>query len=534
MNPQTRRAALAGIARLEPSETLPTAVVLDALEADAAPDAPFTMADAPPPENDDAVIHRLAKLAELDYERERAAAAEQLGCRAGILDRLVRQARNSQGDGVAGSPLKIAAPEPHPQSQSGARLLDDLASFFSRHVFLPAGAPDTLAVWTVHTHCFVLFRHSPRLAIVSPEKRCGKTTLLDAIGLVACKSLPTSSVTAAAIFRAIEAVRPTLLVDEADRFLAGNEELIAVVNSGHKTDGQVLRCVGDDFEVRSFSVYSPTAVAAIRKLPDTITDRSIIIRMIRAMRAERRAPLDEAAEREGHDLARRCARWVQDNGSALRQCKPVLPPALFNRAADNWRGLFAIAQVAGGEWPARIAAASASLVPDDDADGRGIRLLGDIRAVLANHHGETIASVTLCEGLLGLETAGWGEINHGRPLTPATLARMLRPFRITPNTIRAGATTAKGYPLAVFAEAFRRYLDDESGGPPESQPSHRHNPQKSAKNSDHEPSHAQPHVTGRKPENPRQSAGCDGVTVDSWETPERSDEAAKNGWEGAV
>ena len=521
MNPQTRRAALAGIKRLEPSETLPAAksvdppaVVLDALEADAAPDAPFTMADAPPPESDDAIIHRLAKLSELDYERERAAAAEQLGCRAGILDRLVRQACNSHGDGVAGSPLKIAAPEPHPQSQSGARLLDDLAAYFSKHVFLPAGAPDAIAVWTVHTHCFALFRHSPRLAIVSPEKRCGKTTLLDAIGLVSCKPLPTSSVTAAAIFRAIEAVRPTLLVDEADRFLAGNEELIAVVNTGHKIDGQVLRCVGDDFEVRSFAVYSPTAVAAIRRLPDTILDRSIIVRMIRAMRAERRAPLDEAGEREGRDLARRCARWAQDNAEALRQCRPVLPPALFNRAADNWRGLFAIAQVAGGEWPARIAAASALLVPDDDADGRGIRLLTDIRAVLSDHRGDAIASAALCEGLLGLETAGWGESNHGRPLTPATLARMLKPFKVLPGTTRAGAAVFKGYAVAAFADAFDRYLDGidaASGGQPASYPLHRYNPQKSAKNADTEPLHAPSPVTVQTPEKRQSPAACNGV-----------------------
>ena len=497
-------------------------------------DPGFIFDETPPPESDDALIHRLARFSELEYERERSAAAEQLGCRATILDRLVRQARNAQGDGAAGSPLKIIAPEPHDLPQSGERLLDDIAAYFARHVFLPAAAPDALAVWTVHTHCFALFRHSPRIAIISPEKRCGKTTLLDALGMVVCKPLPTSSVTAAAVFRAIEAVRPTLLVDEADRFLAGNEELIAVINSGHKIDGQVLRCVGDDFEVRSFAVYSPAAIAAIKRLPDTILDRALVIRMIRAMRSERRAPLDEDAEREARDLGRRCARWVQDNAEALRQCRPTMPPALFNRAADNWRCLFAIAEIAGGEWPARIAAASAALVPDDDADGRGIRLLADIRTVLADHHGDVIASAALCEGLLAIESSPWGEINRGRPLTPATLARMLRPFKITPNTIRAGATTAKGYPLAAFAEAFRRYLDDDQGGEPTSKPSHRHNPQKSAKNSDHEPSHAKTHVTVRKRENPRQSAACDGVTVENGETPERRDEAPQNGWESGL
>jgi putative DNA primase/helicase len=504
-------------------------------EGDADLDAPFSFADAPPPESDDALIHRLARLPELEYERERAAAAEQLGCRAAILDRLVKQARGAIGDGAAGSPLKIVAPEPHEKPQSGARLLDDLATYFAHHVFLPAGAPDALAVWTVHTHCFALFRHSPRVAIVSPEKRCGKTTLLDALALVVCKPLPTSSVTAAAVFRAIEATRPTLLVDEADRFLAGNEELIAVINSGHKIDGQVLRCVGDEFEVRSFAVYSPAAIAAIRKLPDTILDRSIIIRMIRAMRSERRAPLDEAAERMARDLGRRCARWTQDNAEALRQCRPTMPATLYNRRGDNWRSLFAVAEIAGAEWPARIAAASAAaLVPDDDADGRGIRLLADIRTVLADHHGDVIASAALCEGLLAIESSPWGEINRGRPLTPATLARMLRPFKVLASVIRMGDRTPRGYAVAAFAEAFKRYLDDDEGGEPTYEVQQRNTPQKSAKNAETKVQHGDGVLHFENPEKPQSPAACGVVALCMGETPERRDEAPQNGWEGGL
>ena len=58
--------------------------------------------------------------------------------------------------------------------------------------------------------------------------------------------LSTSNTTAAAIFRTIEAARPTLLIDEADTFLTNNEEIRGVLNSGHRRSGAfVLRLVGD-------------------------------------------------------------------------------------------------------------------------------------------------------------------------------------------------------------------------------------------------------------------------------------------------
>ena len=77
-------------------------------------------------------------------------------------------------------------------------------------------------------------------------KRCGKTTLLDVLGRLVRRPLPTANVTSSAVFRVVEAYRPTLLVDEADTFLRDNDELRGIINSGHRHGGCVLRTVGDD------------------------------------------------------------------------------------------------------------------------------------------------------------------------------------------------------------------------------------------------------------------------------------------------
>ena len=89
-----------------------------------------------------------------------------------------------------------------------------------------------MALWALHTHVFDCFNHSPRLAITSPEKGCGKTTALDVLRELVARPLPTSNVTVSAVFRTIEIANPTLLIDEADTFLKENEELRGILNSG--------------------------------------------------------------------------------------------------------------------------------------------------------------------------------------------------------------------------------------------------------------------------------------------------------------
>jgi putative DNA primase/helicase len=214
-------------------------------------------------------------------------------------------------------------------------------------------AADMTALWVVHSFLVGCFCISPRLAITSPEKGCGKTTALDVLSRLVSRPLPTANASASAVFRVIEMLRPTLLIDEADTFLPENEELRGILNSGHRQGGYVIRTVGEEFEPRRFSTYAPCAVALIGKLPPTLADRSVSIEL-------RRRRADEPIEpyrfdRTDHldQLARKVARWAADNTERIRGADPEMPASVFNRAADNWRPLLAIADVVMGEWPLR-------------------------------------------------------------------------------------------------------------------------------------------------------------------------------------
>src|SRR5262249_8887595 len=159
-----------------------------------------------------------------------------------------------------------------------------------------------------------------RLGVRSPTKQCGKTTLLDVIGRLVLRPLPTANVTAAAIFRVVEGHRPTLLVDEVDTFLHENDELRGILNSGHRKGGTVLRTVGDDFEVRAFGTYAAVAIALIGALPDTLHDRAVTVDLKRRLPSEKVDPFRPDRANNLDVLARKAARWprITPTESALR------------------------------------------------------------------------------------------------------------------------------------------------------------------------------------------------------------------------
>jgi putative DNA primase/helicase len=304
-------------------------------------------------------IAELARMSRLKYARERKTEAKEIGIATAVLDKLVAEQRKANGAGEA-LPAHWNV-EPWPAPVDGAALLGAVADAFSRYAVLPAHAPETLALWVAHAWALDCFQCSPFATLVSPVKRCGKTRVLAILKWLAPRSELAGSISAAALFRYIEQERPTLLIDEFD-LGGGDEEMRRILNSSHKRVGaKVIRCEGEDNRPRPFSTWAPKAIATITKLADTLRDRSILIEM-------RHKTVDEEIERWSEDdsvelatLRRKLLRWTEDNAEALKNAHPEAPSALDDGAADNWRPLLAIADAAGGGWPARARAAAMRL-----------------------------------------------------------------------------------------------------------------------------------------------------------------------------
>ncbi|MGA8695673.1 MAG: DUF3631 domain-containing protein, partial [Xanthobacteraceae bacterium] len=379
------------------------------------------------------------------------------------LDRVVQAARCKNDDTRGqGRPLDLPDVKAWPDPVNGSELLDEIVACLRTYLVLPSGSAETIALWVVHTHVFDCFTITPRLAITSPEKQCGKTTLLDVINQLVTRPLSTSNATTAAVFRIIEMKKPTLLIDEADTFLRENDELRGVLNTGHRRGGQVTRTVGDDFEPRQFTTWSPAAIAMIGRLPDTLDDRAITVRLRRRKPTERVRAFRSDRPSDLRVLAQKTARWALDNWETLTAADPDTGK-LVNRAADNWRALFCIADAAGGKWPhlARSTAESAEAIKEDQSNRT--MLLNDIRDIITERpHSDRISSNELAATLGAMEGRPWAEWRSGRPMTANRLARMLAPFGIIPGTKRTGSDTFKGYLYSDFTDAFASYLPDQT------------------------------------------------------------------------
>jgi putative DNA primase/helicase len=365
-------------------------------------------------------------------------------------------------DDGQGKAVIIADVAPWLDPVEGDYVAEALAAAFKTYAVLPDHVPEVIALWVLHTYTVNCFSISPRLAITSPTKGCGKTTILRLLYHVARRAKRAGSISPPALFRVVEMFQPTLLLDETEKYIEHGGDIHALLNEGHAIGGKVLRVLGDKLELREFNLFGPVAFARNGKLPDDLEQRSIVVEMKRRLPDEQLAELRDDRAEALQRVARMCARWAEDNEDEIKEADPDMGD-LINRVADNWRPLFAIADAIGGEWPEIARAGPAAMAPKD-SDSIGTMLLADIKVVFDGLTGEwadRVFSEMLTEALHSMEGKPWAEFGKARkPITKNQLAQMLKGFKVTPETIyegggRANAKKAKGY--ATTATNSRRH-----------------------------------------------------------------------------
>src|SRR5882724_10986891 len=93
------------------------------------------------------------------------------------------------------------AVQPWFEPVDGKALLDGLVQVLQRFAVLPKWAAETLALWIVHTFAFQLRDVTTYIGIESPEKRCGKTTVLGLLKELANRAVASSNISPPAFFR---------------------------------------------------------------------------------------------------------------------------------------------------------------------------------------------------------------------------------------------------------------------------------------------------------------------------------------------
>ena len=351
----------------------------------------------------------------------------------------------------------------------GAELLDEVYAALTKFVVFPSIAAAIAAtLWIIATHALPAWQHATRLAIMSPQKRCGKSRLLDIVAALSFNPMLASDISTAVIFRKIgkdDAESPTLLIDEADAIFGTkikaeqNEDLRGLLNSGFQRGRVTWRCVGPMQTPTEFNTFSMAALAAIKSLPDTIVDRAVVIDLKRRRADETVARFRLRRDNKPlHELRERLTTWARDSDrmTIFRDIEPEVPDSVEDRQQDAWEPLIAVADAAGGTWPASARKACIQLCKQDNDDDRDKLLLTDIQAVFAESGSETfMLSQVLVNALKQIEDSPWG--SQDRPLTVYSLAERLKPYGVKPDR-GSGQDRRRGYDVAWFADAFERFL----------------------------------------------------------------------------
>ena len=371
--------------------------------------------------NDDQRITKLAALSPLEYDRIRISTAKALNIRPGTLDSLVKAIRTAQ---KKENKTPFTEIEPWHESIHPAALLTDISNTLKRFVICSPETAHAATLWIAMTWFIEVITIAPLAIITAPEKRCGKSQLLFLLGRLVNRPLSASNITPAALFRSIDAWKPTLLIDEADAFMRENEELRGIINCGHTRDSaKIIRVVGDDFTPTEFHVWGAKALAGIGHLSDTLMDRAVVLELRRKLADEKIERLRHAEPNLFKTLTAKLARFAQDYAEKMQQARPELPNILNDRAQDNWEPLLAIADIAGGEWPklSRTAAVMIS-TKDESSQSIGVELLGDIQDIFDMNNLDRIASAELIQRLCDDEEKSWATYNRGASISPRQIA----------------------------------------------------------------------------------------------------------------
>jgi len=371
-----------------------------------------------------------------------------------------------------------------PPRADGAVLLKELHAALCRYVVFPSGeAADATTLWVAATHAQPAWEHAPRLAVVSPLKRCGKSRLVDVVAETCHAPLITVNATIAAVVRSIGEDPPTLLVDEADTLWGSkkqadaNEDLRGLLNAGHQRNRPMLRWDITTRSLDQLDTFAMAMLASIGDLPDTIMDRAVVIRMRRRAPGEQVDPYRTRRDAPPlHELRDRLTGWAREHLPQLQHAAPVMP--LEDRAADTWEPLIATADLAAGDWPDRARTAATAMTEAEsqqEEDGTAsVRLLADLRDLFDQAGADALYTTTILERLHKLDDAPWADW-YGHPLTTRELAKLLRPYGAGPKDVREHGTgpQRKGYTRADLYEPWSRYLprhprharpDDEAAG----------------------------------------------------------------------
>jgi Protein of unknown function (DUF3631) len=362
----------------------------------------------------------------------------------------------------------------------GAHAIGRLATHIRSYIAMPDMTALVIACWVAAAYLIDVWDRFPHLCIVSPEKRCGKTTLLDVLFHVVPKPRPTSNISAAALYRLVELDKPTLLMDEAQSLSRRGSEQSEVIremlNAGIGKIAKVTRCGGERYEeIVEFSVYCPKAFAMIGTPDGVLGDRSLPALLKRKTNADVvKRYRSKHVENESAELREALSTWTAEIKDAAAKIYDSLEPFTIqnDRMAElllPLQTVLALAELGtkaeidvfpghtqNGKWLMEYAFSLDARDKEIETQTPGVRLLTAIREIFREQNTTGMRTTNLILHLASRVEEPWATYCRGTNITPEALANLLRPYGIRSSRNKDQAW--RGYFAVHFQEAWKRYL----------------------------------------------------------------------------
>jgi hypothetical protein len=334
------------------------------------------------------------------------------------------------------------------------QLLEDLLAEIRRYIVINDLDAVAVALWILFAWLHDIAIHSPLLIVTAPEDDNAKSLLCKVISWLTPRAQFITQPTGRNIYRLVDHLRPTLIIDDADRLLENDRDLATVLNASWIRGTKIPRVVKG--EIYFFDPFCPKCINLIGlRMPPQTLGRGIIIRLKAKLKEEK---VERFVHRDNDifiALRRKCLRWAADNAPALQHANPT---DFDKRFGDNWHLLLATADLAGGNWPKQARAAAIRTARKQDQKLLSNRLLAAMRPILVKY--KMIRSADLQKLLTADKDSEWVDYRgKGRSITQHEIAALLDVYEIDPDVIHPHRTeSGRGYKLEWFEDAFRRYL----------------------------------------------------------------------------
>jgi hypothetical protein len=395
----------------------------------------------------DAAFEKLGKLPSAQHEARLVELARQLGQDLELL----RDEFSAYLGTIEKADTEV---EPWPEPVDTKALLTELMEIVRRYVVVHDDGAMAITLWVAFAWAHHVAVHSPILEVTSPEPDCGKTTACGVLKLLTPRAYAAAELSGPSLYRFVDHVCPTLIVDDADRLYQRKPELAHIVNVSWTRGTKIPR--QDHGVTRWFDPFCPKVIAGVGlRLDKTTATRTITVKLWPKLPSEKVADFGYCDDEEFLTLRRKLLRWSADNAEAVKDARPVMPEGFNNRLRLNWKLLLAIADLAGGPWPQRARTAALKLARKRHQPSEGRRLLAAFDVIFSTCKQVTSDDV---RRLIADPEAEWCDFRNRGSITKRQIALLLDQYDIHPEVIHVGRDAKRGYKIEWFADAFARFL----------------------------------------------------------------------------